>query len=379
MNAQPDAIPTDAADPALVAAIAAAVAQQLSTRPDAGPALTRITVSEMADKCLDNISTSTVRTYRPYLLLLSRGWAGRDFVYPGIGDMYVDEVLPSHLKKALEAVDVRAQQLIEGRNAVRRKVGRVEFAKAGSTPRYNAVGAFRRMFSDAIAERHLAKDCSPAADIIKPHRSEGGRMALRQSQLDAMFDLVDSTGDDPELDRMVCETILVSAARVEGLLNLTVRGIDVEECVIWLDEKNDTLVPQPVPDWFAAKLLQFARSRGAVGKDDPVFVKRPCGGRPAAPITERRMDYIFGRLQAAYEWADTDRVTAHVLRHHAVTVVERLAGKAVARAYARHSSGDVNDIYTAASRAEVAAVVVRLYGGDHPWLHREPRVRKTPR
>jgi integrase len=135
---------------------------------------------------------------------------------------------------------------------------------------------------------------------------------------------------------MVCETILVSAARVEGLLNLTIRGIDLEECVLWLDEKNDKLVPQPVPDWFAAKLMQFARSRGAVDKDDPVFLKRPRGRRPAAPITQRRMDNnLFGRLQAAYEWADTDQVTAHVLRHHAITVVERLAGKAVARAYAR--------------------------------------------
>lgn len=43
---------------------------------------------------------------------------------------------------------------------------------------------------------------------------------------------------------MVCETILVSGARVEGLTNLTIRGIDLEECVLWLDEKNDKLVPQ---------------------------------------------------------------------------------------------------------------------------------------
>lgn len=86
MNARPHITTTDPADPALVAAIAAAVAQQLSTRPDTGPALTRITVSEMVDKCLANIATSTVRTYRPYLLLLSKGWRGRDFTYAGIGE-----------------------------------------------------------------------------------------------------------------------------------------------------------------------------------------------------------------------------------------------------------------------------------------------------
>lgn len=70
------------------------------------------------------------------------------------------------------------------------------------------------------------------------------------------------------------------------------------------------------------------------------------------------------------------QVTARTLRHHAVTKVERHAGKAVATAFARHSPGDTNDIYTQASPAEVASAVVEIHGGDHPWMHREPRTRR---
>lgn len=58
---------------------------------------------------------------------------------------------------------------------------------------------------------------------------------------------------------------------------------------------------QPVPDWFARLLHEFALSRGAVRPGDKVFRQRARGQQPARPITSRRLDSLIQRLQAAYE------------------------------------------------------------------------------
>jgi integrase len=374
---RPDAM-IDPKNAELVAALLAALDSRDRSR--GGVALTRITVADLVKKTLDSIRTDSKRTYKPYLTLLEKGWSGRDYRYEGIGKMWVDEVLPSHLEKALEAVQARAQQRHEDRHAVRSEVDRHEFAPVGSTPAYNAVGA-----AEAIQRCHRrkapAQGRQPGRRHQEAHADRGHPPRPHADQLDQMWELIDSTGDDPELDRMLCETILVTGARVEGLLNMTLRHIDLDECVIWLDEKFGKVIPQPAPDWFCQKLNAFALSRGAIIKSDKVFRKLALGPKtPAAPITDRRFDYIFTqRLQAAYEWADKDQMSAHNLRHHAVTTVERgMGSKAIAQAFARHSSG-VTSIYIKASREEVAAAVLRLYGGDHPWLHREPRVGPRPR
>lgn len=131
-----------------------------------------------------------------------------------------------------------------------------------------------------------------------------------------------------------------------------------------------------MPDSFVTELLEFAKRRGATHRTDKVFRKRLGGGR-FEDITRRRFNYMFGdRLQSSFEWADRLQVTAHTLRHHSITRVERNFGKAVSTAFARHSPGDVNDIYTKASRREVAQAVVKIHGGHHPWLDRAPRPRR---
>lgn len=73
--------------------------------------------------------------------------------------------------------------------------------------------------------------------------------------------------------------------------------------------------------------------------------------------------------------AGKDKVTAHTLRHHAISLVERTFGRRVAIAFARHEPEDVNGRYTVARPKEVTGAVVAFRGGDHPWLHREPRPR----
>ena len=133
---------------------------------------------------------------------------------------------------------------------------------------------------------------------------------------------------------------------------------------------------QPVPDWLIAELHAFAVARGAVRPADQVFRKRAGGKRAGGPITGRRFDNIFQRLQAGLEWADVEQVSAHTLRHHAISVVERASSKAVSLRFARHEPEDANDRYSKATDKEVAQVIVRLYAGDHPWVHRDRRHRR---
>lgn len=178
-----------------------------------------------------------------------------------------------------------------------------------------------------------------------------------------------NSGNDPELDELLCLTVIVAGARREGLFNLTLGGLDRQECTIRLDEKFDKVVDQPVPDWLIDRLHRFAISRGATRLSDPVFRSRRLRRAPGAPVTDRRLDNIFQRVQSMLPWADKNQVTAHTLRHHAIALIERSSFKAVSLKFARHEPEDTNDLYGRASAKEVAQAVVRVHGGDHPWLH----------
>jgi site-specific recombinase XerC len=341
---------------------------------------TRITMQELAEKTLAGLTESTRGTYEGYIDFLVNGWRGEGpegtVVWPGLGDLWADEVLPSQLEEGLRAVEARAMAAAAVKAANRRAAGRFVHNSTASGAKYNAVGAWRRVFKTAVKDRHLARAFDPSQEIDKPKRIDGTRLALEQAQLDELWAVCTGTGDDPVLDEMIVETILVAGARKEGILNLTLGGLDHAECTIRLDEKNSKVVHQPVPDWFVAKLHAFALDRGASALEDAVFRRRGSAGRPGKKIGSRRFDYLFqDRVQARLEWADKEKVTAHTLRHHAISVVERTFGRSVAIAFARHEPEDVNGRYTVARPREVATAVIAIYGGDHPWLHREPRPR----
>jgi integrase len=336
-----------------------------------------ITVRDLMEKTRRGLKPETRRAYGSYLTFLADGWStcepGKPPVthYAGLGDRWAHQVLPSDLEEALGFVEQRAKQAGAQRAAVREAVGRRPITCTGVGARYNAVGAWRRAFSVAVKDRHLARQFNPAKDVKKPHRITGTRRPLTQSQTDEFWAVVRNTGNDPELDELICLTIIVAGARREGLINLTLGGIDREECPIRLDEKFDKVVDQPVPDWLVDLLHEFAVTRGATRRSDPVFRTRPRGMAPGRPITDRRLDNIFQRVQSLLPWADKAQVTAHTLRHHAIGLIERSASKAVATRFARHEPEDTNGLYGRASAKEVTQAVIRLHGGDNPLLHRD--------
>ena len=362
--------------------IALLQAAQTATSAAGGAALVPgapITVRDLVAKAERKLEdTSSKRAYGPYLSVLVDGIPNPTDPdgegYDGIADRLWHEVLASDLETALRHVKARALAHGKARDAARATAKRAVRKSNGNGAVFNAVGAWRFLGQVAIADRHLAPGHCPAQQLTKPKRRKGGREALDPALLEALLQFVASTGDDPELDELIAQTILISGARQEGLINLTLSDLDREECTVRLDEKFGKVVYQPVPDWFVDRLYEFARSRGATQPGDKVFVKRPIGRRAGVAISPRRFNYLAARIQASFDWADKLQVTAHTFRHEAIKAVERSSSKAVALAFARHEPEDTNDMYSKASRREVAAAVVLLHGGDHPWLHRTPRL-----
>ena len=83
-------------------------------------------------------------------------------------------------------------------------------------------------------------------------------------------------------------------------------------------------------------------------------------------MSARRYSTIFDHARACLDWADRTPVSAHVLRHTAITAVARLAGYPTAQAFAGHTPASVTGRYLHASLAEVASAVATLTGEAHP-------------
>lgn len=92
-------------------------------------------------------------------------------------------------------------------------------------------------------------------------------------------------------------------------------------------------------------------------------------------MSARRYDTIFARAKTCLDRDDRTPLSAHVLRHTAITNVGRLAGYPVAQAFAGHTPPTVTGRYLHATVAEVAAAVAALTGENHPLA--PPRTRTS--
>lgn len=322
-----------------------------------------ITVRELVDKAESVVISSSRRTWLSGWKVLRDGIPERGVA--GLADRMAHEVQASDLTALVPHIRERAKASNAARDTARFHADRAQRNGNGEGAVYSAVGAWRHLFTLAEGDGNILRGSNPAKAVHKPRRLQARRTWLDEEQLRQVVRLAGSTGDDPELDQLLTTFHLVTGARQEGALNLRVRHLDLAGGYVVLDEKNNTVERQPVPDWLLAELFDFARSRGATGADDVVFRKRTRSGT-FRPIGRRRYNYLFERLQSLVEWVDVEQVTAHTLRHSAGHLVERLAGKAVATAFLRHAVLDVTGVYTRASRAEVAAAVIALWGGHHP-------------
>lgn len=228
----------------------------------------------------------------------------------------------------------------------------------GRATQETCVAALRAMFARAVAAGVVT--ASPAAAVAKPRRLRSRRRALDDPEVAELIDAVRLTSRDPDLDLLLVRFHLETGARREGALHLRRRDLDDARSTVSLREKGGTEREQPVSPSLLRQLVRHHAAR-ANGLDDAVF--RTTTGRP---ISGRRYDTLFGRARAALAWYDRTPVSAHVLRHTAITAVGRLAGYPVAQAFAGHAPPSITGRYLHASPAEVAAAVAALTGEPHP-------------
>jgi integrase len=139
---------------------------------------------------------------------------------------------------------------------------------------------------------------------------------------------------------------------------------------VWLREKGGIEREQPVSP---PLLRHLARRHGARAADCDGQVFGTLDGRP---ISGHHDDTMFGRARAVLASSDRTPVSAHVLRHTAITAVGRVAGVPVAQAYAGHAPSSTTGRYLHATLAEVAAAGEIITGERHPLVP-SPATRST--
>ncbi len=126
-----------------------------------------------------------------------------------------------------------------------------------------------------------------------------------------------------------------------GAINLGVKDLDPVRQTVWLREKFGTEREQPISCTLLTAVADLAVARGSTRSDDHAFITFHRDAGVLLPVSDRTYDRIFRRVQARIAWSERTPLTAHVLRHTAITAVERTAGFAVAARFAGHTPGSV--------------------------------------
>lgn len=330
-------------DPYRVAAAHTLLAQlgvsvaDLQAAPDAGRRMP--TVAEYLPQVRAAATPASCRTYGSYWTRMAAAW----------GDWPLDTVA---------ATDVEALQRDCVKHARRRSNGR-----GGRHAGENVISAARAFFTRAVADRLIPAGASPAQQVRKPRRLPSPRRALTPRELDEINQVARTSGNDVVLDALLLRLHTETACRRGGALALRLMDLDVQQGLVCLREKGETLRWQPISLDLAARLHEHATGRGAVLPGDTLLRYRD--GRP---LTSRRYDHLWKRIGDRLPWVAAQAVSTHWLRHTTVTWVERNFGYGIARAYAGHtdSTGPATTTYIKADLQAVATALAALTGQPHP-------------
>lgn len=249
----------------------------------------------------------------------------------------------------------------------------------------NALNALRFFFNRVADAGYRVGN--PASRLKRPPRRKNPRRGLEPDELRGVFQVAISGGDDPELDALLIRIPAECGCRREGLINLTLADIDRRWCRIQLDEKFGAKRWVPITRELADAIVEHAHSRGATKPSDSALRYRPRGDNPiGAPLTRRRFNTLFERIQATMPDAAREGISLHWLRHTAGTAIERIAGQAVAAAFLGHEHpGTTTLTYTRAVAREVCDAFSIYTGFLHPMADpdavealRQPRGPVTP-
>jgi site-specific recombinase XerC len=128
---------------------------------------------------------------------------------------------------------------------------------------------------------------------------------------------------------------------------------------VTVSEKGGRIRTLPLAGWLITDLDRFSVDRGARTGGDPVF--RYADGHP---LTKRRFNTLFDRLDRHTTWSEELDVGAHWIRHTTLTDIAAVAGVRVAEAYAGHRTSNAPTIYryTAVDLEDMSTAYEELFG-----------------
>jgi len=269
-----------------------------------------------------------------------------------MGDRHISAVKTSELRAFVNATRTNAIVRANSRH--------------GISAQENCVGALRAFFRVAVEDGYITKN--PMEGIEKPSRLPSRRRFFSDAEVAEIYAVTMNGGNDPALDTLLLRFHLETGARRAGALSLRVRDLDLSRQCLRLREKNHKERWQPVSRTLLDALVAHAEVRGAQDPEDAVFRQLPARGvTVGAPMTRRRYNTLVARWGRSIPWVKELGVSIHWCRHHATSCIERIAGLAVARAFAGHTEGrEVTLTYTSASFQEVARAVAIYTGEPHP-------------
>lgn len=258
-------------------------------------------------------------------------------------------------------------------NVKRTKKGLAAKPTNGKGGRENAVGAYRYLFGKLVDDELWVTN--PALKVKKPRRDDTVRRGLYDDEIGPFFDAVVSGGDDAELDFHLAWFHMESGARREGGYQLTMGDLKRTTQMIRLHEKGDVSADQPVSGELIDALTAVAISRGGSVCDPsssdydpsaPVFYYKDHRPDRPHPLTDRRYDTLYLRIQKTLPWAAETMLTSHCLRKTGASIVERIAGSEAARLYLRHGRRTTTQTYTEAPMQRLAQAIEFYTGRPHP-------------
>ncbi|NUT53075.1 MAG: site-specific integrase [Saccharothrix sp.] len=239
-------------------------------------------------------------------------------------------------------------------------------ANGGASAVLHTYEALRCVFRYCVEQEILTARQNVMDRVTKPPRPKSRRHALTPRLWAEIDRAARSGGLDPNLDALVLRFHLETACRTGGALNVRVKDLDADQCLVRLTEKGEKARWQPVSPTLMKYLLHHAHERGA--RDPGSRVLRFLNG---TPLTKRRYENMWNRIGKQVDSVQVLGISAHWLRHTTLTWVERNFGIAVARAYSGHVEPNSNRqgttyVYTKASLGEVATALQALTNEPHP-------------
>jgi site-specific recombinase XerD len=208
------------------------------------------------------------------------------------------------------------------------------------------------------AQRHDLRADNPAMSLVKPARRLRPRRALTGAELADLWVVVGSSGQDPLLDLLLIDFHRDTAARRCGAIALRIQDIDRQRESVLLRERGCHQRETPLSVDVIDRALVLASERGPLRPGDALFKFRD-----GSPLSRRRYNSIFDRVQGRLPWAAHLGVSIHWLRHTTLTDISNAAGPRIAAAYAGHLDRSVTDAYTVPSFEDLKTAHDAVFNG----------------